>query len=130
LLPTEGTPLRSALDQWFDERGLRPHILGEFDDGALMGMFARDGLGFVPLHSVAVDDAATTFRVVEIGNAPECRCRLHAITAERRLKHPAILAVTAHAQEAVFGTRVAASAPQAKVGVHEDSSYSPPLETD
>jgi LysR family transcriptional regulator, transcriptional activator of nhaA len=114
LLPAEGTPLRRAVEQWFDARGLEPKILGEFDDGALMMMFARDGLGFLPIHSVAAADGAATFRLSEVGNAPECRCHLHAITAERRLKHPAILAVTVHAQESVFGPPVAKKARAAK----------------
>jgi LysR family transcriptional activator of nhaA len=100
LLPTEGSSLRRAVDQWFHQRGIQPQVAGEFDDAALMILFAQEGAGFLPLYSVAADSAP---RLSEIGGAPECRCHLHAITVERRLKHPAILAVTAHAQQEIFG---------------------------
>jgi LysR family transcriptional regulator, transcriptional activator of nhaA len=100
LLPTEGSSLRRALEQWFDQQAIRPKVVGEFDDAALMLFFAREGAGFLPLHSVAVADAKSTFKLAEIGDAPTCRCHFHAITAERRLKDPAILAVTQHVQGA------------------------------
>jgi LysR family transcriptional activator of nhaA len=100
LLPTEGSSLRRALEQWFDQQEIRPKVIGEFDDAALMLFFAREGAGFLPLHSVAVADAKATFKLAEIGDAPTCRCHFHAITAERRLKDPAILAVTQHVQGA------------------------------
>ena len=103
LLPTEGSLLRRALEQWFDQQGIRPRVIGEFDDAALMLFFAREGTGFLPLHSVAVADAKKTFRLAEVGDAPTCRCHFHAITAERRLKDPAILAITQHVQGAVLG---------------------------
>lgn len=129
LLPAAGTPLRRTVDQWFDARGLEPKVIGEYDDGALMMMFARDGLGFLPVHSIAADDAAKTFRLAEVGNAPECRCHLHAITAERRLSHPAILAVTVNAQEAVFGSRLPAKDTRLSTEGNEDSSDSSPPQT-
>ncbi len=103
ILPSEGTPLRRAVELWFDSQDLHPRVLAECDDGALMKMFARDGVGVIPIHSVAAKDAMETFHLAEVGSAPECHCHLHAITAERRLKHPAILTVTQHAQEDVFG---------------------------
>lgn len=105
LLPAEDTPLRRAVEKWFDAQGVQPRVLGEFDDGALMMMFARSGLGFLPVHSIAAAEATSTFRLAEIGQAADCKCELYAITAERRLKHPAIVAVTVHAQEAVFGKK-------------------------
>jgi LysR family transcriptional activator of nhaA len=103
ILPSEGAPLRRAVELWFDSQNLHPRVLAECDDGALMAMFARDGVGVIPVHSVAAEDAMETFNLAEVGDAPECECHLHAITAERRLKHPAILTVTQHAQEDVFG---------------------------
>lgn len=111
ILPGESTPLRRAVEQWFDAQGLQPRVVAECDDGALMKMFARDGVGFIPVHSVAAADACATFHLSKIGEAPDCHCHLHAITAERRLKHPAILTVTQHAQEAVFGRPSKAPAP-------------------
>jgi LysR family transcriptional regulator, transcriptional activator of nhaA len=100
LLPTEGTSLRRVVDHWFHQREIRPEIVGEFDDAALMIQFAQEGAGCLPLYSIAADSAPG---LSEVGDAPECRCHLHAITVERRLKHPAILAVTERAQKDVFG---------------------------
>jgi LysR family transcriptional regulator, transcriptional activator of nhaA len=102
LLPTEGSLLRRALEQWFHQHDVRPKVVGEFDDAALMLFFAREGAGFLPLHSVAVADARATFKLAEIGDAPSCRCHFHAITAERRMKDPAVLAITQHVQGAVL----------------------------
>lgn len=103
LLPTEGSQLRRALEQWFHQNEVQPRVVGEFDDAALMQFFAREGEGFLPLHSVAVEDARRTFKLVEIGDVPSCRCHFHAITAERRVKDPAILAMTQHVQSSVLG---------------------------
>jgi LysR family transcriptional regulator, transcriptional activator of nhaA len=103
LLPGEHSSVRRAVDDWFHRNSIHPKIIGEFDDPALMKMFCREGLGIAPLHSVSVTDAMKTFQLMEVGDAPECRCHLHAVTAERRLKHPAILAITSHAQSDVFG---------------------------
>jgi LysR family transcriptional activator of nhaA len=102
LLPTEGSLLRRGLEQWFQQQEVRPRVVGEFDDAALMLFFAREGHGIFPLPSVAVEDANRTFKLAEIGDAPTCRCQFHAITAERRLKDPAILAITQHVQGAVL----------------------------
>ena len=102
LLPTEGSLLRRAVEQWFHQHDVHPKVMGEFDDAALMLFFAREGAGFLPLHSVAVSDANRTFKLAEIGDAPSCRCHFHAITAERRMKDPAVLAITQHVQAAVL----------------------------
>ena len=108
LLPTEGTSLRRVVDEWFHQREIRPEVIGEFDDAALMTQIAQEGAGFVPLYSIAVDSVP---HLSEIGDAPECRCHMHAITVERRLKHPAILAVTEHRAER--GLRIVPAAPSA-----------------
>ena len=102
LLPSEGSSSRRALEQWFHEQDIKPRVVGEFDDAALMLLFAREGLGFLPVHSVAVEDARSSFGLREVGDVPSCRYQIHAITAERRLTHPAILAITHHAQGAML----------------------------
>lgn len=102
LLPTEGSTLRRALDHWFAQNEIRPRVIGEFDDAALMLFFGREGTAFLPLHSVAVEDARGTFKLAAIGEAPECRCHFHAITAERRVKDPLVLAIAQHMQATVL----------------------------
>lgn len=103
LMPSEASSFRRHLESWFDRRAIKPRVVSEFDDLALMAMFAGDGHGIVPIYSVALANAKKTFGLAEIGDAPDCRCQIHAITAERKLKHAAIVAVTHAAQNVVFG---------------------------
>lgn len=98
LLPTEGSLLRRGVEQWFHQHSIKPRIVGEFDDAALMLFFGREAAGFLPIPSIASDDAQSTFKLAVIGEAPSCRCHIHALTAERRLTNPAVLAITQHAQ--------------------------------
>jgi LysR family transcriptional regulator, transcriptional activator of nhaA len=103
LLPSESSSYRRHLDGWFSRHSVKPKVVAEFDDLALMAMFAGEGHGVVPVYSVALENAKKTFGLAEIGDAPDCRCQIHAITAERKLKHAAIVAVTHSAQNIVFG---------------------------
>ncbi len=103
LLPTVSNSYRRHLEAWFDRNNIKPKVVAEFDDLALMAMFAADGHGFVPVYSVALGHAKKTFALSEIGEAPDCRCQIHAITAERKLKHAAIRAVTESARRDIFG---------------------------
>ena len=57
LLPTGHSALRSTLDRWFEAQGQRPHIVGEFEDSALLAVFAARGLGC----SRSADLAAATW---------------------------------------------------------------------
>lgn len=103
LLPTESNSYRRHLEAWFDRNKVKPKVVAEFDDLALMAMFAGDGHGFIPVYSVALANAKKTFALSEIGEAPDCRCQIHAITAERKLKHAGIRAVTESARRDIFG---------------------------
>jgi LysR family transcriptional regulator, transcriptional activator of nhaA len=94
LLPTENTSLRRALETWFREQRLQPLIVAEFEDLALMKLMAAEGRGFIALPSVAVADAAGNYGFQPIGQAKKCRVQFHAITAERRIAHPAVALIT------------------------------------
>ncbi|MGE0812881.1 MAG: transcriptional activator NhaR [Vicinamibacterales bacterium] len=102
LLPTPATALRRALDQWFDAEGLNPRIVGEFDDSALMKTFGQDGGAAFPGPTAAAREIARQYRVQAIGRTPAVRERYYAISAERRLKHPGVLAITTAARTEVF----------------------------
>ena len=103
LLPTESTALRRSVEKWFQERQIRPRIVGEFDDIAFMNVMAADENGFVPVPTVVTSEAAARFRLREIAALDGCREEFYAITAERRIVHPAALAITKNAQAQVFG---------------------------
>lgn len=94
LLPTENTSLRRALETWFREQNIQPLIMAEFEDLALMKVMAAEGRGFIALPSVAVGDAVGHYGFQIIGRTEKCRVQFHAITAERRIAHPAVALIT------------------------------------
>ena len=98
LLPTANTTLRRALDGWFRGRALEPLVVAEFEDLALMKVMAAQGLGFTVMPDVALEDAEHQFGFGQIGRASGCRIEFHAITAERRIIHPAVAAITKQAR--------------------------------
>jgi LysR family transcriptional activator of nhaA len=102
LVPTEGSNLRRALEQYLDQRGLRPRLLGEFEDTALMKVFGQDGLGLFPVPSAVEDDVKIQHGVEIVGRIPEVRERFYAISVERRLKNPAVLAICDAARRRLF----------------------------
>ena len=102
LLPSENTPFRRTLENWFRDENLRPKVVAEFDDLALMKVMASEGRGFIAVPTVAADEARHRYGFQFVGRAPGCRIRLHAITAERRIVHPAVAVLTTRARNEVF----------------------------
>jgi LysR family transcriptional activator of nhaA len=103
LLPGEDVSVRGSLLQWFESRRVRPRIVGEFDDSALMTAFGRAGAGFFAVPEVVAADVIEQTGACQVGRIEEISEQLYAITAERRLTHPAIVAISAAAALAGFG---------------------------
>ncbi len=103
LLPTEGAALRRGLDQWFELEGLRPRIIGEFDDSALLKSFGQRGLGFFAAPSALAREVERQYQVKRLGPVERARERIFAITLDRRIRHPAVVAISESAQSRVFG---------------------------
>jgi LysR family transcriptional activator of nhaA len=101
LLPGPNSALRRSLEKWFHERKISPRLVAEFEDAALVKVAATDGLGFFALPSLVTSEAVARYGVNVIGHAPECVQRFYAISAERRLTHPAVVAITAQAKAAL-----------------------------
>jgi LysR family transcriptional regulator, transcriptional activator of nhaA len=102
LLPTDNTSLRRSLDHWFDARGLRPNVVGEFEDSALLMAFGQTGLGIFPVPAVIAREVRAREGVETVGEAAGVRERYYAVSVERRLKHPAVLAVSQAAKKTLF----------------------------
>jgi LysR family transcriptional activator of nhaA len=102
LLPGEDAAIRPKLIHWLDANGLRPHIVGEFDDSALMKAFGQAGAGLFVAPSAIVDHVCKQYKVIEIGRIDSVVEQLYAITSERRLTHPAVVAISKVAREDVF----------------------------
>lgn len=102
LLPTENMGMRAALETWFDTKGIRPRLVGEFEDTALMEVCSAGGRGFTVVHSVIDRTALKHYDLRVIAKVEECGSDFYAITAERRVKHPAAMAITEHAYSTLF----------------------------
>jgi LysR family transcriptional activator of nhaA len=103
LLPTYGTALRRALDHWLQLKGLKPRVVAEYDDGALMTIAAADGLGVLPVPTVAEREAVDRYHFRRVGQTESCRQEFFAVSAERRLTDPAVVAITSGARGELFG---------------------------
>lgn len=102
LLPLEQLPLRRALDQWFEQHHVKPKVIAEFEDSALMKAFGADGLGAFAAPSVVEAEVMAQYGVETIGRSEEIKERFYAISAERRLKHPAGVAISDAARQDLF----------------------------
>lgn len=94
LLPAENTALRRSLEMWFRSQDVKPNVVAEFEDLALMKVMAAEGRGFIAVPTVALKEAVSRYHFRSLGQATACRVRFHAITAERRIAHPAAQVVT------------------------------------
>jgi LysR family transcriptional activator of nhaA len=103
LLPTDDSTLRRSLDGWFEAAGIRPRIVGEFEDSALLKVFGRAGAGLFAASSVIAEDVVRQFDVVPLGALDGIREQFFAVSVERRLRHPAVVAVTQTARNVLFG---------------------------
>jgi LysR family transcriptional activator of nhaA len=102
LMPGEHSVLRRSIDAWLEANGLVPTIVGELDDSALLKAFASRGLGafFAPL--VVSEGLSATYGARMIGKCASLRDRYYAITLERKITHPAIIAISAAARSAMI----------------------------
>lgn len=99
LLPAESTALRRALENWFREIGVRPRVMADFEDAALMKVVAADGKGFIALPTIVAAEALERYNLQAIGKTTRCTDQFFAITAERRITHPAVNLITDKARE-------------------------------
>lgn len=102
LLPTPEAAVRRELDRWFDAIGVTPHVVGEFQDSALMKLVAREGKGIAPVPSVVEREIRREFHLELIGTVEEVRERFFLISIEKRLKNPMVKAIVDRAQEKLF----------------------------
>lgn len=98
LLPVEGTALRSSLEQWFDSAKVRPRIVGEFEDSALMKSFGQAGAGLLPIPAVVEAEVAAQYQLERVGRADGVIEKFFAISSERRVRHPGVAAICSAAR--------------------------------
>ena len=103
LLPGVDVAVRPRLMQWFDEQRIRPQVVGEFDDSALLKAFGQAASGVFVAPSAIAAFVCKQYGVQLLGRIDSVREQLYAITTQRRLTHPAIVAVSQAARDEVFG---------------------------
>mgnify|MGYP000878038267 CR=1 FL=1 len=104
LFPMHESSLRRPLEQWFDSENIRPAIVGEFKDRALMTTFGQAGAGVFAAPTAIEKEIREQYRVVSIGRVDSIVERFYAISAERRLKHPAVVTISEAAREQLFAS--------------------------
>ena len=108
LFPGEDFAIRTRLKQWLESQRLRPVIVGEFDDSALMKEFGHAGAGVFTAPTAMAKRICQRYQVLELGRATTIISQVFAITTERRVKHPAVLAIEKAAKATVFPNSLAA----------------------
>lgn len=99
LLPTDNNVLRRSLDAWFTDHNFRPAIRGEFEDSAMLKIAGKAGVGVFAIASAIRADVQAMYGVELIGKIPSISERFYAISAERRLKHPGVVAISEAARK-------------------------------
>jgi len=102
LLPGDDVAVRPKLIRWFDQYRIRPRIAGEFDDSALMAAFGQAGAGIFSAPSAIADQVSEQYGVEVIGTTEEITEGFYAISVERRLSHPAVVAISEAARQELF----------------------------
>jgi LysR family transcriptional regulator, transcriptional activator of nhaA len=103
MLPLSGSTLRRNLDAWLDRVGVAPEIVAEAEDSALLKAFAADGMGAMFVPTVIAETVTRRYDVVEVAEIEAVHERFWAITAERRLVHPGVIAMRVAARSELFG---------------------------
>ncbi|HVO91682.1 MAG TPA: transcriptional activator NhaR [Terriglobales bacterium] len=94
LLPTRNSTARRSLEQWFDAQHLHPRIVAEFEDNALLNVFGQHELGLFAAPSIIADEVQKQYRVKAVGPIANVRERFFAVSLDRKLRHPAVLAIS------------------------------------
>jgi len=102
LLPTENTACRLSLEQWFDAQDIRPNVVGEFEDTALMKLFGLQGAGLFPAPMVIAREVRVQYKARLIGHVPGVRERFYFVTLDRKIKHPGVIAISEAAKSLIF----------------------------
>jgi LysR family transcriptional activator of nhaA len=105
LLPLEGTALRRSLEQWFDAAGVRPRLVAELEDSALIMVLGAQGLGLFPAPSAVDRQVREQYRVGRLGRADGVVERFYAVSIERKIKNPAVVAICDAARSDLFAGR-------------------------
>ena len=104
LLPTMQFGIRQLFNQWIHSQKIFPHVVGQFDDSALIKVFGQRGLGVFFMPTAIADEVCQNFGVHIIGQTDQVKHKFYAISAERKISHPAVLAICETARTNIFSS--------------------------
>lgn len=99
LLPEVGSAIRGLLEDWFERQGVRPRVVGEFGDSALMKQFGQEGAGVFPAPAVIRHVIERAYSVVTVAQLEDARERLYAMVMPSKRQNPAVAAILEAAQD-------------------------------
>ncbi len=102
LMPARDTAIRRSLDHWLEEADLRPQVVAEFEDSALLKVFGQAGRGVFPAPTVVAEGVCERYGVRALGELESVTETFYAISPERRIKHPATARIVQTAKEHLF----------------------------
>ena len=102
LLPTDNTTLRRSLEQWFASHRVHPEVVAEIEDSAVLKVFGQRGVGLFAAPSVIEREVQRQYAVHVVRRIDAVRERFYAISVERKISHPAVLAITNAARRDIF----------------------------
>lgn len=105
----DDTAIRRDIDQWCAAQGVRPRLVGEFEDYALLRVFGRRGAGVFPVFAVLEADLKRHYGLERVGVAKGVTGRFNAISVEKKVRHPAVVAICEGARRSLFAARGSAS---------------------
>lgn len=104
LLPVPGASLRRSLEQWMDSQQIRPRVVAEFQDSALMKTFGAAGAGLFAAPSVIEKEVREHYKVSVVGRIAAITEQFYAVSIERKLKHPAVVVISETARQELFSS--------------------------
>ncbi|WP_254511701.1 LysR family transcriptional regulator [Anatilimnocola floriformis] len=110
LLPAANTELRRLLDGWLDDSSLTPRITAELNDSALLQVFGAGGAGVFPVPAAVLPEVQRQFDVEVVGHLDNLQLHFYAVTLQRKLTHPAVVAISQAAQEGLLSMTTPAAA--------------------
>jgi LysR family transcriptional regulator, transcriptional activator of nhaA len=102
LMPADNTDLRRSLEHWFETQAVRPVVVGEFEDSALAAVFSEAAVGVVATPTPTEAQVKRQYGLSLLGRTWDIVESFYAISLDRRLKHPAVIAISEFAHSSIF----------------------------
>lgn len=102
LMPSNQSYLRKGVELWLQEENIQPSRISEFDDTALMKVFGQFGNGFFFSPTVLEKDIESLYDVSRIARVSHLKERFYAVSADRKIIHPAIVTIASQSKKRLF----------------------------